>query len=292
MSTHLPGAIAALSSALESMEERQRLLTKQLISAKLRRIEFFNHMVNSLLPNISNGTLKRLIYSAPEFVEEHKLKGIFEKHKNIFWLIKPPGYRDVLRSLQAQLKVYLERQRYMDSEDKLIMDLEYEQNVMSRQQSEALEMLGLMEKAQRLKMQLPPEVQNSIKLLAQRGRNTSRAGQAQLQAGSNHFLGGHESTLQPGSQSDMDLWLWMMMDIPTSFRTLLLNAFSHSLEASHSTEMNSSCSSTPIPHHVSMDSGCSSGAVVQDDVAVFDAHAAQQGYLMVIATDDRLGVFS
>ncbi|MDW5418137.1 hypothetical protein R6242_16345 [Iodobacter sp. CM08] len=291
MSTNLPGAIGALSSALESMEERQRLLSKQLISAKQQRIEFFNHMVNSLVPNISNGTLKRLIYAAPEFVEEHKLKDIFKKYKKIFWLIKPPGYREVLRSLQAQLKVYLERQRYMDCHDKLIMDLEYEQNVISRQQSEALEILGLMEKALRSKMRLPPEVQNSIKLLAQRGRNTSRAEQAQLQAGSNRFLGGHESTLQPSHQSDM-LWLWMMMDIPTSFRTLLLNAFSHSPEALHSIEMKSSCSSTPIPHHVSIDSGCSSGAVVQDDVAVFDAHAAQDGYVMAIATDDRLGAYS
>lgn len=278
----LAGAIEALSSALESMERRQGDLATQVSAAKQRRRERLDQLVATLLPDISVLTMERLMQEATSFAVDRKVMDTFEQNLKILWLFKPHGYDAALTLLQAQLKLYLERQGVVREEDQDITQLESEKATLATQQSEALEMLWLMEKVHRTNTTLPPETVSSINSLAQRGRNLNGARQiSRPLVGTSRFAGSQPSTVQASSESNMDLWLWMMTDIPTSFRTLMLNSFSHHHDSN---------SSPLAPNTITAGNGELGGAGASGEFTQMDGQTMEQN--TAIATDDSLGMFS
>lgn len=164
------GAITALSSVLDSLEKRQSELATQLSAAKEQRRLRLDEHVTTLLPDISGTTMERLKQEVPLFAADYKVMTAFEQNRKIYWLFKPPGYDNALALLQAQLKRYSERRGIVSSENQTIQQLESEKKTLAAQQSEALKMLRLIERAHHSDIQLPPEAVTSINNLAQRGR--------------------------------------------------------------------------------------------------------------------------
>lgn len=274
----ISGAIAALTSTLESMENRQREISSQISAAKLARRERLDQEVIVLLPEISSSTMSWLRLKYPGFAADRKIEAAFEQNKKVFWFFKPSGYDEALALLQAQLKLYLERQGFVREDDQTIQQLVSEKTTLAYQQAEALEMLRMMEHARRSAVPLPAEAVSSINILARRGRNLGGQRFYRAPAGVSRFAGSQSSaTTQASSESDMDLWLWMMTDIPTSFRTLMLGSFSH----------HHSNSSHPAKE---------AGAPENDSASADSVLASPPGHenepFEPIATDDRLGVFS
>lgn len=282
------GAIEAISTALESMERRQKDILEKLNDANQRRRELLDKRVATLLPDISNATIERLRQEVPQFASDLRIMTTLEKKRKILWLFKPSGYDEALTLLQARLKRYFENQGLARNEDQIIEQLESEKATLAKQQSEALEMLRLMEKGHRTESPLPPEAVSSINKMAQRQRelgNVQTSGQ--LPAGSTHFANAQNNSSSTSTQSDMDLWLWMISDIPTSFRTLMLSAFSHHDDSSHKQSELSSANS-----NASINSRQFENCEVSDKFNMGDTLPLTEAVSEPIATDDRLGAFS
>jgi hypothetical protein len=281
--TDTGGAIDAISNALVSMEARQTAITGLLAEAKRQRREVFDAQVKHLLPDLSGATQVRLNKELPGFGMDPKVRQAFDKNKKTLGLFKPTGYDQSLAVLQMQLIKFLEGAGVVAEIDQESQKFESEKNTLSAQQSQALEMLGLLEKAHRLDVPLPATAVASINVIAQKGRDARIMG-----AGVNNrppplpvsrALGSSPAST---SSDDGDLWLWMMTDIPTSFRTLMLETFTH--------------------HDSSPASGLTSGG------GDFSGAGASQSFgdlntqipddqptasgAQPIATDDRLGAFS
>jgi hypothetical protein len=279
----LSGAITALSIALKSMERRQVDLATQISAAKQLRREKLDQLIASLLPDISSTTMDRLKREVPSFAEDHKVMTTFEQTRKILWLFKPSGYDESLALLQAQLKLHLDRKAFVSDENQVIQHLESEKSVLGTQQLEALEMLRLLEKSHRTNTQLPPEAVSSINSLALRGRNLGSVQFNRPPVGSSRLDGSQSNTVQTFPESDMDLWLYVMTDIPTSFRTLMLNSFSdhHDSTSSHSQ------ATTFVSGN-----GDFGSAGDSNDFVPLDPPVLAQDDSVSIATDDRLGTFS
>lgn len=277
-SADIPGAIAALYGALEAMEHTQSNLDAQLGDAKQHRREKLDRRVAALLPAISSGAMSRLKRSVPTFAADPKVANAFDQHRKVLWLFKPSGYNVALSLLQAQLKAFLEREGEAGNEDRRIQQLESQSALLATQQAEALDLLHLLEqtqRAQRADVLLSPEVVRVINSLAQRRqREKSREAYFRAPHGRAARFSGAQS-----SESDLDLWIWMFADIPTSFRTLLLNEV--------------------IPHHHDADSqvapgegnfgGAGASGTFDGDRPAPDTQGTEP---RVVATDDRLGPFS
>lgn len=274
----ITGAITTLSNTLASMERRLADFTTQISAAKQRRREQLNRLVTTLLPDISNQTMARLKQEVPLFAVDHKILVTFEQNRKILWAFKPSGYDAALALLQAQLKLYLEQQGVVSTEDQSIQQLESDKAATASQQSEALEILQLMEKALHSAAFLPPEAIHGINTLAQRGRNLTGTDLNRASSKGGQFANG---TVPSSSESDMDLWLWMVADIPTSFRTLILDSLSH-----HHDSNSSHLSATRLVP----ENGEFGGAGASSEFAPLNTSPAAQS--LQIATDDRLGLFS
>jgi len=266
------------------MEQRQTSLAAQVSATKQQRRERLDQRVVTLLPDISGATMERLKHEVPTFAADRKVVIAFEQNKKVLWLFKPSRYNEALSFLQAQLKLYLERQGVVNDEDQTLQRLESEKAALATQQTEALEMLRLMEKAHRTDTPLPPEAVSGINSLARRGRNLGSSGTCRPPAGVSRFSGIQSSTTQTSSESDMDLWLWMMTDVPTSFRTLMLSSFSQH----HDANTNHQSAAVFVPGNGGNFGGAgASGEFMPMDTLVTPAPETQP-----IATDDRLGTFS
>lgn len=277
--TDLFGAIAALSSMLDSMEKRQKSIEAELQAAKRNRNQQLDQRVAALLPNLSMTTVSRLQLEVPAFATDRKVVSAFKQNRKILGLFKPSGYNEGLALLQINLKFFLEQQGFTRETDQSISKLEIEKTALSAKQSEALDMLRLMEKANRINAPLPTEAASTINQIAQRGRAYARAGTGNVQTTHSRLAGGDSGARQTPSDSDSDLWLWMMTDIPTSLRTLMLGAISqhHHSDGVHASKAPDA--------QVGI---CDVSTKVSTDEAPSQSVAACEP----IATDDRLGAFS
>ena len=286
---NLNGAITAISTALESMEKRQAEISTHLMTTKQRRREKLDERIAAHLPDITDETMKTLKQVAPSFASDIKVTDAFKQYRKQFWIFKPSGYDAALTLLQTQLRRYCEQSGVVNDEDQEIMKMESQKLTLAKQQTEALEMLRLLEKTKGTNAPLPPDAVTSINSLAQKGRGMGSASQTKQAAVHNNFYSGSsQSTYQSSTDSDSDLWLWMMTDIPTSFRTLMLNSFAHHDSNNHH-----------LTTSVAPGGGDYAGAGASGDFTNTYAPVSRQveptgNYTEVsnISTDDSLGVFS
>jgi hypothetical protein len=215
------GAVAALSAVVNSMEQRSAKIASAIETARLERRRKLDQRVADLLPNISRATLESLKKEAFTFVTG-KVKDVFASNRKILGVIKKPGYDQALTLLQTQLKTYLERSRFVATEDAALTKLEADHTALASQQREAMEMLGLLQRAHISSRPMPREAVRSVNEMAQRGRILA---QANARPPSVQPKRSQQGTTTPDDPSDDDLWFWMMTDIPTSFRTVMLDQF-------------------------------------------------------------------
>jgi hypothetical protein len=218
----ISGAVAALSAVVNSMEQRRAKLDVAIETARLERGRKLDSRVADLLPNISSSTLATLKKEAFAFAADRKVKDAFANNGKIAWLIKKPGYDKAIILLRTQLKTFLERSGYVAADDATLVKQEADRAALAAQQSEAMEMLGLMQRAHLSSRPVPPEAAKGINAMAQRGRILAMGGSRQIGAVRSSS---RNQPPQPDHPSDDDVWFWMMTDIPTSFRTVMLNQF-------------------------------------------------------------------
>lgn len=210
------GAIAGLTNVLESMEHRIAQIDNKLTDAKRERINHLDRHVSSLLPGISRKSFDRLKREEPRFVDR-KVTAAFAQNGKLLGIFRTAKYDAALTLLRTQLKKYLESKGLVATEDSMIMQLEAERTKLTAQQAEAMEMLKLVERAHRLAASLPRAAATGINTMAQRGRSVIQS------PGRDRKASAH---LDNAPDSNSDLWLWIMTDIPTSFRTLMLDTLS------------------------------------------------------------------
>jgi len=273
------GAIAALSTAIESMESRQRALATQLSATKKNRRDQLDQRVLKLLPEIASTTMDLLKREVPDFLRDQNIRAAIEKNKKVLWLFKPSAYDQTLLLLRTQMKFFLERQGLASADDATIQRLEADIALLAKQQSDALEVLRLMEKAHRSNTRLPPDAVVTINKVAERGRGLLGKLTPQNTPAARYLSEPQPSASHSSSESNTDLWLWMMTDIPTSFRTLMLSSFSHH----HDSSANHQSTQSLAPGGGDFGGGGASGDFPQPVTSDLSAP---------IATDDSLGVFS
>lgn len=261
----LEGAMAAVAAVLASIEESAHGVEAELALARRKRRELLDGETRRLLPAIAPRVLDALRLEAPAFAADDKVLAAFAGHGKWLWIFKRPGYDASLALLQAQLKAFLEKAGYTRAHDERMQSLEQQLGQLDAQQAEALEMLGVLERARRSGGRLPDDVTHDIRRLAGRGR-TAR----QLPGGAQPSLAdANDSPAGLPSDANADGWLWLMADIPGSFRTTVLAACTqHSpVAGQHGTP--------PLP-----------AAGLGQELAASGAARCD------IATDDRLGAFS
>jgi hypothetical protein len=219
----IDGAIAALSHAVASMEERHRELEQQLADFRAERTAKLDDEVSQLLPSISTSVLESLEQVEQTFVDETVRQSFAEHSSLLDHVLHRGAYGAALTLLQTRLKRHLERRGLVAAIDREIAVLESQRAVLGTQVTEALATLKLFQRAQRSKAPIPKEVIRGVNSIADRGRALRKAGSAPAAREPAWSRGSSDSS----PSSDSDLWLWMMTDVPTSFRTLMLESFAY-----------------------------------------------------------------
>lgn len=210
------GGIAGLTKVVESMEGRIAQIDNRIAGARQQRTARLDQLIASLLPSITRRTLDRLKREEPRFVDR-KIETAFAENGKILGIFRTATYDAALALMQTQLKRHLESKGLVESEDQQIMQLEAERTKLAVQQAEAMDMLKLIERAHRLAAPLPQAAIAGINTMAQRGRSLAQPSARDSRK---------SAPPNPDRVSDADLWLWMTTDIPTSFRTLMLDTLS------------------------------------------------------------------
>lgn len=210
------GAIAGLTSVLGSMEHRIARIDDRIADTRRERTNRLDHQVASLLPGISRKAFDHLRREVPHFIDR-KITDAFTQNGKLLGIFRTAKYDATLALMRTQLKKYLENKNFVAADDNLIMQLEAERAKLAAQQTEAIGVLKLVERAHRGAAPLPQEAVAGINTIAKRGRSFAQPAEhdRRAPARSDHT-----------SESNSDLWLWMMTDIPSSFRTLMLDTLS------------------------------------------------------------------
>lgn len=304
----LAGAIEALSKALAAMEQRQSELAAQVSAARQQRRGRLDERVTDLLPELSDDALERLKKEVPAFVKDRKLDEYFDQHGNFLWVFKSDSHDSALAVLQTQLKQFLEGQGLAGEDDSAIAKLEAEKSAVTTRQAEAMETLGLLRKALGAAGPLPDSAASAINKLAQLGRNPPALPANTLAAGAGGISSYRVAGGSTESDSDLDLWIWTVTDIPTSLRTSMMELFSHRHHGNQSskpaaetaqgdvaypgsgTTAESISGGRPVTSHGSLE-GLGPDAAASDGTGNEELGAEDDG-TGEVATDDSLGAFS
>jgi hypothetical protein len=220
------GAIATLKATSTLLEQRRAKLDETISTVKSERARKLDRKVGEMLPDISKETYLNLKRTLSAFASLPGISDAFRKNYKVFWIFKGRDYDAAFVLLQSRLKVFLMQAGEVRTEDKSLVDLESKRATLLQQWSDALELIGLLERALASGKPVSAKSAASIKTIAQRGsavsaRPVNRSDLERRNESAPDRSPRHEE------QSDGDLWLWMMTDIPTSFRTVMLDAVSN-----------------------------------------------------------------
>lgn len=277
------GAIAAVSGAVASMNQRQENLLRQIAVLKKHRRDKLDQQVIAWLPEISPAVLRGLREVVPAFAAERQVDDAFARNKKFLGIFKPAGYDAALTLLRARLKQQCERMGVAAAEDREIALLDARLRALDAQAADAMATLRVLEDSRRSGAPLPPVAVAGINTLAKHRGVTPLSGSDHRVPGQSSLTANVSSAASSSSDSDMDLWLWMITDTPTSLRTLLLDFASHHHESSRSTQSGSFSLSG---------GGDFGGGGASGYFGVAPQSDATQDLQPNIATDDRLGAFS
>lgn len=273
-------AINSLSSILESLEQKDTLLSERLDDAKRMRNDKLNRRVGELLPDISQKTVTRLQNEVRSFAEQAKIARALETHKKTLWIFKPDGYDSALLLLQAQLKLHLERHHFVDADNDGIIRIEEERKKLEKRRTDVLNALHALDKTRIANIENKnPQAQYFNKI-------TEQAKKA-----AKNFSGGRRPANSPGQAHDYDydddnnadFWLWLATDVPTSLRNLVLDL---STNSNHS-ESGNHLRQTETDQNFDIRPDAASHSTAEEQLPLAEAAS-----FTPIDTDDRLGTFS
>ncbi|MCU6501972.1 hypothetical protein LPN04_29690 [Rugamonas sp. A1-17] len=299
-SDQIDEAIAALSSAVAAGEQRSERLQKQLSALTRKRQAYLSRTVEDLmLPAINTKVLRLLREEVPRFVTDF-VEQAFAENRKFLGIFETAGYSRALFLLHAQLSSYLDRNQHGDlvAIDAEIYALKEEMAATGAKVVQSQELIKLLQEAVQSNALLPPQVSIEVGRIIQRSQEgTSRFAGRRHAASSGGYPNSRahcqdrDAVSSSSDDDDFDILFYLVTDIPTSFRTMLLSAVSDHRHH-HDESVNSSSNSLDDSSWRDSSSRPAEGTnthVSTGYSAQSDSIGAAAAY---IATDDSLGRFS
>jgi hypothetical protein len=309
---NIDSATGALAGVYEAVERRSIVVDAALADLNKTRKVYLKKKAAELLPAINNRVLKFLDHGFPSFVTS-PIRQSFESNKKFLGLFAGSRYQQTLDYLQTHFASHLDVIKFRDLRDmdEEITELLAEKRSLNTKREQASELLKLMRRAKAEGIKLPETVAEQIRRIDRHARS-GRVPVGQ-QYKSSHTYSSRSYTNTPTPQDDQtDLLFYILTDIPTSFRTAMIEVFEDSQRtqnigqggtfggAGASGDWSDNRQSAPdsstfdAPSFDAPSSGFGS-AIVSGGVAVAAGVAAVEVAGIAsdfIATDDSLGPFS
>lgn len=284
-------AQAALSRALESIQHRIESIDDEIVKLNQQRKAYLNSTVEALLPKISGKTLRSLQDVIPTFLTRDVL-AVFERNWTVLGLHSGTYDRDY-EMLQTRLAAYLDQRQFgklkaMDEESAGKMaSLIADKGALNHQAEKAIDLLDLMQKAKKANIKIPLAAAAQIRNIASVGRASvaSPGGTPRPFAPVGASTSARLTSTSSSSTDDSDLWFYFMTDIPTSFRTLMIESITEDRVREQKAEQAASIDTGSSGS--GWDSSCDTSAPPNTDAAAFAAAECT-----AISIDDSLGLFS
>ena len=284
----LDETIENLTAVLHSFQERRNNLDLELDLLIQERRNFIDDLSTKLLPSLSNDVYENLDEKVPSFIGivEHDA---FKANKRILGIFKPSTYNDTLYNLRMRLKAHLDQNQdttffNLSSLNLNVGKLKSDIAVVDRNMSELLGSISELQGSRKNKTSISPK---GIKKL--KDESTRYVKSLQVRSG-------RPLSQSTNADNDSDLLIYLATDIPTSLRTLMLDAWSPNepapvaregsfsgAGASGSFDYNNSGSNKP---DVTSDSDRSVSTYSVPDTDNYSSSSSS------IDTSDRLGAFS
>lgn len=212
--------IAALQRAKEMLGERIDFLAQAIAELGQTRQATVTADAARLLPAISRGVLNSLREQVPEFVSV-TVEQAFASHRKFLGLFANRGYDQVLVLLQTRLACHLDQLKYGKCQqlDAVIVRSTTERTALEIKHSGTLELLQLLQTAQRQNVPLPSSVFAQIALIAKAARALESRRLPTATASRNSEIEADDDA----RESDTGPRLFFLSDIPTSTTAQLMD---------------------------------------------------------------------
>jgi hypothetical protein len=228
----LDSAISALSSAVEAMGRRVIGIDDALSIINANRQDYITKTAEGLLTGINPSVLRALRDEFPQFVTG-VVEDSFAKNKKFLGLFATQAYTHTLTLLRTRLASHLDQIKYGDLQNKEMLEtideLITEKRQISAATKDTLDLIKVMQQARSSGVELPPVARDQIHAIAKAARTGGplkafpRKARASSTVSSFHS---HSSSYASNNDSDFDLLFYIATDIPTSLRTLMIDAIS------------------------------------------------------------------
>jgi hypothetical protein len=293
ISTPTDDAIASIAAAISTIERREAALGKRVARLLYDRKQFLTQKVEvEFLPAINHRVLSGLRLSLPAFVTP-VVEQAFAENRKFLGLFAGAGYMHALTLLRTRLASHLERIGYgsLAGLEVEIGQVRAEIAVVNAKGREANDMLRLLQQARDRQVPLPQDVLDNLSTISQ----NARAGRERRRSAPSGNTAPSEAPLAAanGTSDDSDLWLYLLTDVPTSFRTMLYNAvFEHRHDQVGDQRHGGDHPASPGGHDDGQPEGDEGGAHHHHSHHGHDTSAETAGAAAFIAIDDSLGAYS
>lgn len=302
--------VESLSKSVAALESHASSLSDSILALQFKRNEIVRVAVESALPAINGKVLESLRASYPRFVDG-PVEEAFRRNKPRFGLFKPKYYDQALDQIKVRLSHFLGSSSVLPEIERVdteIFNLSEQQQDIQGRAASVLSVLRMLTDAQVKGSVLPEETKREVREMARRARDTQATGRQRRFAAfpSAPVSSQREVHVIHDTQSDDDLWLYYLTDIPTSMRTLILDSMHDHRRRESDVYTSPAPAMDVMPIAVpTEDNGFMSSPTSFDDVApgshtdiggdyagAVAAEAVVLSQSESIATDDSLGAFS
>lgn len=223
-------AITSLSQAIVATDLQIERIDQSLKVLERKRRDYLTAMAENLISDISSPVLAELARQVPAFVTG-RVRGEFASSKKFLGLFATKRYYTSLDLLRTRLASHLDHAKYGDlqSFNTESAALSAEKKELRAKINQTHELIKLMVQAKTKGIPLPAPVAEKVNRIAEVSRSrrvpTGSKGYSPSYSAS-HNRTQFTHTAAPVQDDSFDLYFYLMTDIPTSMRTLLLDVIS------------------------------------------------------------------
>jgi hypothetical protein len=300
--------IECLAKSVAALEAQASALGDTILAWQFKRNEFVRVTVEAALPAINRKVLASLRAKYPGFVES-SVEDTFRHIKIWLWVFKSKHYEPALAKLKVRLSYHISSSGEIPEIERIdneIFSLSEKQHQVETRLASVHAVLAKLTDAQVKGAKLPEETKQEVRDMAQRARGYQQKEAERRQSGyqQQYQREVQHVTVVNEVESDDDLWLYYLTEIPTSMRTFAIDSMVDHRRHEIYVDAWAQPASDPAPVQ---DNGCapldpatndSPGACSpnadanNDFTAAVAVEAAVASQADAIATDDSLGAFS
>ncbi|MDU8350995.1 hypothetical protein RYA05_03690 [Pseudomonas syringae pv. actinidiae] len=245
---HLDLAISSLSQAIAATDEQIAKIDQSLKVLDRKRRDYLTTLAESLISDITSSVLAGLERNVPSFVTS-RVRDEFANSKKFLGLFATKRYYTSLDLLRTRLASHLDQAKYgeLSSYNTEAAALSAEKKDLRAKATQTHELIKLLIQAKTQRIELPQPVAEKVTRIveAARSRRVPQGSKGYSPSyGSSHNRTQFTHTSAPAQDDSFDLYFYLMTDIPTSMRTLLLDAISDDKRQRDIIQQNAPASST------------------------------------------------